>query len=107
MTICLGMCQCEMVGRRRHEDGLSGASKSSSCQSILTSSGHWGAESRPRPPHADRQRDQTFTVEELLLLVDQGRVGLDDPIAKYVAGVPQGDRTTLRELAGMRSGLFD
>ncbi|WP_328862875.1 serine hydrolase domain-containing protein [Streptomyces sp. NBC_00306] len=50
---------------------------------------------------------KTFTVEGLLLLVDQGRVGLDDPIATYVAGVPQGDRITLRELAGMRSGLFD
>ncbi|MFI8264033.1 MULTISPECIES: serine hydrolase domain-containing protein [unclassified Streptomyces] len=50
---------------------------------------------------------KTFTVTALLQLVDQGKVGLDDPIGKYVSGVPNGDRITLRELAGMRSGLFN
>ncbi|MFD9333629.1 serine hydrolase domain-containing protein [Streptomyces sp. NPDC060028] len=50
---------------------------------------------------------KTFTVTALLELVDQGKVGLDDPIGKYVDGVPNGDRITLRELAGMRSGLFN
>ncbi|HEY2724107.1 MAG TPA: serine hydrolase domain-containing protein [Pseudonocardiaceae bacterium] len=50
---------------------------------------------------------KTFTVTGLLQLVDQGRVALDDPISKYVAGVPQGDRITLRELARMQSGLFN
>ncbi|MCX4866260.1 beta-lactamase family protein [Streptomyces sp. NBC_00257] len=50
---------------------------------------------------------KTFTVTALLTLVDQGKVGLDDPIGKYVKGVPDGDRITLRELAGMRSGLFN
>ncbi|MFJ6785100.1 serine hydrolase domain-containing protein [Streptomyces yangpuensis] len=50
---------------------------------------------------------KTFTVTALLQLVDAGKVGLDDPIGKYVSGVPNGDRITLRELAGMRSGLFN
>ncbi|MCX5272849.1 serine hydrolase domain-containing protein [Streptomyces virginiae] len=50
---------------------------------------------------------KTFTVTALLELVDEGKVGLDDPIGKYVDGVPNGDRITLRELAGMRSGLFN
>jgi D-alanyl-D-alanine carboxypeptidase len=50
---------------------------------------------------------KTFTVTALLQLVDQRKVRLDDPISKYVAGVPDGDEITLRELAGMRSGLFD
>ncbi|WP_329403209.1 beta-lactamase family protein [Streptomyces virginiae] len=50
---------------------------------------------------------KTFTVTALLQLVDQGKVGLDDPIGQYVTGVPNGDRITLRELAGMRSGLFN
>lgn len=49
---------------------------------------------------------KTFTVTALLRLVDDGRIGLDDPIAKYVRGVPGGHRITLRQLAGMRSGLF-
>ncbi|WP_308312753.1 serine hydrolase domain-containing protein [Streptomyces sp. ISL-11] len=50
---------------------------------------------------------KTFTVTALLQLVDQGKVGLDDAIGTYIAGVPNGDRITLRELAGMRSGLFN
>ncbi|MER5498917.1 MULTISPECIES: serine hydrolase domain-containing protein [unclassified Streptomyces] len=50
---------------------------------------------------------KTFTVTALLTLVDRGEVGLDDPIGRYVKGVPDGDRITLRDLAGMRSGLFN
>ncbi|MFF8865040.1 serine hydrolase domain-containing protein [Streptomyces sp. NPDC015139] len=50
---------------------------------------------------------KTFTVTALLQLAEQGKVGLDDPIGTYVDGVPNGDRITLRQLAGMRSGLFN
>ncbi|MER5748393.1 serine hydrolase domain-containing protein [Streptomyces sp. NPDC002088] len=50
---------------------------------------------------------KTFTVTALLQLVDQGQAGLDDTIDRYVDGVPNGDKITLRELAGMRSGLFN
>ncbi|MEU0430060.1 serine hydrolase domain-containing protein [Streptomyces sp. NPDC006290] len=50
---------------------------------------------------------KTFTVTALLQLVDQGEVGLDDTIDQYIGGVPNGDKITLRELAGMRSGLFN
>ncbi len=50
---------------------------------------------------------KTFTITGVLQLVDDGAVGLDDPIADYVAGVPEGDRITLRELARMQSGLFN
>ncbi|MFH9727500.1 serine hydrolase domain-containing protein [Streptomyces sp. NPDC017254] len=49
---------------------------------------------------------KTFTVTALLKLVDDGRIGLDDPISRYVHGVPKGDRISLRQLAEMRSGLF-
>ncbi|MGW5179629.1 serine hydrolase domain-containing protein [Streptomyces sp. NPDC004082] len=49
---------------------------------------------------------KTFTVTALLKLVDDGRIGLDDPISAYVDGVPNGDRITLRHLAEMRSGLY-
>lgn len=48
---------------------------------------------------------KTFTVTAILQLVDQGKLELDDPISRYIAGVPSGDRITLRELAQMRSGL--
>ncbi|MEU9475834.1 serine hydrolase domain-containing protein [Streptomyces sp. NPDC048191] len=50
---------------------------------------------------------KTFTVTALLQLADQKKVGLDDPIARYVGGVPNGHRITLRRLADMRSGLFN
>lgn len=49
---------------------------------------------------------KTFTATALLQLVDRGRIGLDDPVSRYVRGVPDGDHITLRHLAEMRSGLF-
>jgi D-alanyl-D-alanine carboxypeptidase len=48
---------------------------------------------------------KTFTVTALLQLVGKGKVGLDDPIGKYVPNVANGDTITLRELASMTSGL--
>ena len=50
---------------------------------------------------------KTFTVTGVLQLADQGKLGLDDPIAKFIDGVPQGDTITLRQLARMQSGLFN
>jgi D-alanyl-D-alanine carboxypeptidase len=50
---------------------------------------------------------KTFTVTGILQLADQGKLGLDDPIAKYIDGVPEGDKITLRQLARMQSGLFN
>ncbi|MEU6285383.1 serine hydrolase domain-containing protein [Streptomyces sp. NPDC047028] len=50
---------------------------------------------------------KTFTVSALLQLVDQGKVDLDDTIGKYVDGIPNGNKITLRQLAEMRSGLFN
>lgn len=50
---------------------------------------------------------KTFTVTAVLQLVDEGKLGLDDPIGDYLPGVPNGDTITIRHLAGMRSGLRD
>ena len=50
---------------------------------------------------------KSFTVQAILQLVQDGKVGLDDPIGKYVSGVPRGRVITLRQLAAMRSGLFN
>ncbi|KQV13800.1 serine hydrolase [Kitasatospora sp. Root107] len=49
---------------------------------------------------------KTFTVTALLELVDEGLVGLDDPISAYLDCVPDGEHITIRQLAEMRSGLF-
>ena len=48
---------------------------------------------------------KTFTGTVLLQLAQQGRLSLDDPVAKYVAGVPNGRIVTLRQLADMTSGI--
>jgi D-alanyl-D-alanine carboxypeptidase len=50
---------------------------------------------------------KTFTATLLLILADEKRLGLDDPVSKYVAWVPNGDRITLRMLADMTSGLHN
>jgi D-alanyl-D-alanine carboxypeptidase len=50
---------------------------------------------------------KTFTVTAVLQLVDEGKLGLDDPIGDYLPGVPNGDTISIRHLAGMRSGLPD
>lgn len=49
---------------------------------------------------------KTFTGTAVLQLVKGGKVGLDDPISRYVPGVPNGDNITVRELGEMRSGLL-
>ena len=48
-----------------------------------------------------------FTITAILMLADQGKLGVDDPIDRYVKGVPSGNKITLRQLAQMRSGLHD
>lgn len=48
---------------------------------------------------------KTFTVTAVLILADQGRIGLDDRIGDYVTGVPRGSEITVRQLARMQSGL--
>ena len=46
---------------------------------------------------------RTFTGTALLQLVDQGKISLDSPISKYIAGVPQGNKITIRELGDATS----
>ena len=48
---------------------------------------------------------KTFTVTAVLQLVDRHKLRLDDPIGRYISGVPDGNVITIRELAEMRSGL--
>lgn len=52
---------------------------------------------------------KTFVVTTILQLVDEHRLRLDDPLTKFNLGVkiPNGKNITVRELAEMRSGLFE
>jgi D-alanyl-D-alanine carboxypeptidase len=66
-----------------------------------------GAPMKPDFYHRIGSVTKTFTITAVLQLVDQSKLGLDDPISKYVDGVPRGDEITLRQLARMQSGLYN
>jgi len=48
---------------------------------------------------------KTFTGTAVMQLAEAGKLSLDDTIQKYVSGIPNGDRITLRQLADMTSGI--
>jgi D-alanyl-D-alanine carboxypeptidase len=48
---------------------------------------------------------KTMTAAVIVLLAQEGKLSLDDPVSKYVPGVPDGDKITIAELLKMRSGL--
>ncbi|MEU6310461.1 serine hydrolase domain-containing protein [Streptomyces sp. NPDC047014] len=50
---------------------------------------------------------KTMTAALILRLAQEGRLRLDDPVSRYVPGVPGGDRITLADLLRMRSGLYN
>jgi len=47
-----------------------------------------------------------FTYASVLMEVKAGRVSLDDPLERYVAGFPNGDRITIDQLLSHHSGLL-
>src|SRR4029077_95147 len=62
------------------------------------------------PPRADTHfripsNTKTMTAAVIVLLAQEGKLRLDDPVSKYVPGVPDGDKITITELLKMRSGL--
>ncbi|WP_287977033.1 serine hydrolase domain-containing protein [Sphingomonas sp.] len=48
-----------------------------------------------------------FTAAAILMLADEGKLKLDDPVSEYVSGVTEGDRITIRQLLSHTSGLRD
>ena len=48
---------------------------------------------------------KTMTGTAVLQLVDDRRIGLDDPISRHLSGVPNGEKITIRQMLYMRSGL--
>src|SRR5438552_6960884 len=49
---------------------------------------------------------KTMTAAVIVLLAQEGKLSLDDPVSKYVPGVSNGDNITITELLNMRSGLY-
>ncbi|WP_082345482.1 serine hydrolase [Kitasatospora sp. MY 5-36] len=51
---------------------------------------------------------KVFVSTTVLQLVGEGRIGLDEPVERYLPGlVPNGDHITVRQLLSHRSGLWD
>lgn len=48
---------------------------------------------------------KTMTATVILQLVDEGRIGLDDPVSRYRPDVPNGENITIAQLLDMSSGL--
>src|SRR5829696_9826066 len=59
----------------------------------------------PEMHHRIGSVTKTFTATLLLKAADKGLLSLDDPIDKYVKGVPNGDKITLRQMSDMTSGI--
>ena len=64
------------------------------------------------PPSADTHfriasNTKTMTAAVIMQLAQEGKLSLDDPVSKYVPGVPNGDKITIAELLEMRSGLYN
>ena len=64
------------------------------------------------PPRADTHfriasNTKTMTAAVIVQLAQEGRLDLDDPVSKYVSGVPDGDQITIADLLKMRSGLYN
>jgi CubicO group peptidase (beta-lactamase class C family) len=66
-----------------------------------------GLRANPALPYQIASNSKQFTAMALLLLEDEGKLTLDDHVSKYVPGVTEGDKITLRQLLSHESGLQD
>jgi CubicO group peptidase (beta-lactamase class C family) len=58
-------------------------------------------------PYQIASNSKQFTAIALLLLRDEGKLSLDDTVDKYVPGVTDGNKITIRQLISHTSGLQD
>src|SRR6476660_5697358 len=64
------------------------------------------------PPRADTyfriaSNTKTLTAAVIMQLAQENKLSIDDPVSKYVSGVPNGDKITIAQLLEMRSGLYN
>ncbi len=48
-----------------------------------------------------------FTAAAILLLQEQGKLSIDDPVGKYIPGLTRGDEVTIRQILSHTSGYQD
>ncbi|HEU0044891.1 serine hydrolase domain-containing protein [Sphingomonas sp.] len=61
----------------------------------------------PRLPYPIASISKQFTAAALLLLEDEGKLSLDDTVAKHLPGISGGETITLRQLLSHTAGLRD
>jgi len=66
-----------------------------------------GLPARPDLPYQIASNSKQFTAMTILLLRDEGKLGLDDHVSKYLPGITEGDKITIRQLLAHESGLQD
>ncbi len=65
------------------------------------------APARIDAPYQIASISKQFTAAALLLLKDDGKLSMDDTVAKWLPGISGGDRITIRQLLSHTSGLQD
>jgi len=66
-----------------------------------------GLPARTDLPYQIASISKQFTAMALLLLEDEGKLSLDDKVAKWIPGISGGERISLRQLLNHTSGLQD
>ncbi|MEQ7872403.1 serine hydrolase domain-containing protein [Sphingomonas sp. ASV193] len=61
----------------------------------------------PDLPYQIASNSKQFTAMAVLLLADEGKLSLDDSVSKFLPGITDGDKITIRELLSHTSGLQD
>ena len=62
---------------------------------------------RPDMRYSIGSISKQFTAAAILMLQEQGKLSLDDPVGKYIAGLTRGNEVTIRQLLSHTSGYQD
>src|SRR5262249_25519934 len=65
------------------------------------------APAKPEMRYSVGSISKQFTAAAVLMLVEEGKVSLDDAVSKYIPGLTRGDEVTIRELLSHTSGYQD
>jgi CubicO group peptidase (beta-lactamase class C family) len=62
---------------------------------------------RTDEPFQIASNSKQFTAMAILLLQDEGKLSLDDHVSKFLPGITEGDKITIRQLLSHTSGIQD
>ena len=62
---------------------------------------------RPEMRYSIGSISKQFTAAAILMLQEQGKLSLDDPVSKYIPGLTRGNQVTIRQLLSHTSGYQD